>query len=46
MTRTRRLSGLVLALAVAAATPALADTYYVYGEGGIPPGADIYLWAD
>ena len=37
MTRTHRVSGLVLALAVAAATPALADMYYVYGDAGIPP---------
>jgi hypothetical protein len=46
MTRTCRLSWLVLALAVSVVTPALADTYYAFSQGGIPPGTDIYTWCD
>ena len=35
MSRVFRLSGLVLAFVVAAATPASADTYLVYSEKGV-----------
>jgi hypothetical protein len=46
MTRTCRLSGLVLALAVSVATPAFADTFLVYTQGGIPQPADLFTWCD
>lgn len=47
MTRTLRiLPWLALALAVTLASPALADTYLGYSQGGIPAGADIFTWCD
>lgn len=47
MTRTfRALPWLLLALAVSVGSPALADTYYGYSQGGIPAGADIFTWCD
>lgn len=46
MTRTRRLSWLLLALAVLAVTPTLADTYFVYNDAGIPPQSDLFTWCD
>ncbi len=46
MTRTLRLSWLVLALAVSAASPAFADQFLAYSQGGIPAGADIFTWCD
>jgi hypothetical protein len=47
MTRTCRLSWLALALAVSVVTPAAADSYLIYDEGGIPGnGTDIWTWCD
>jgi hypothetical protein len=47
MTRKSRLSWLVLTLVVAAVTPALADEYLVYTDGGIPAGgSDVWVWCD
>jgi hypothetical protein len=46
MTRIRQLSGIVLALAVAIATPAFADTYLVYTQGGLPPASNLFTWCD
>lgn len=46
MSRSSRLPLLLLALAISAAPPALADSYYAYSQGGIPAGADIFTWCD
>lgn len=46
MIPTRRLTWLVLALAVSVVPPASADSFRVYGEGGIPPGSDLFTWCD
>ena len=47
MTRTCLLPWLVLALAVSAITPALADSFLVYTEAGIPAnGTNIWTWCD
>ena len=46
MTRTCRLSWLVLALIVSFAPSAFADEYLAYTQGGIPAGADIFTWCD
>ena len=42
----RKLSWFVLALAVSAVTPALADSYLAYTQGGIPNGSNIFTWCD
>jgi hypothetical protein len=47
MIRTSRLSWLILALAIfLAVPPTIADSYLVYSDGGVPPGASIFLWGD
>jgi hypothetical protein len=46
MNRTGCLLALGLALAVPAASPALADSFLVYTDGGIPAGSDIWTWCD
>jgi len=45
MVRTGHVRWLALALAVLG-SPALADSFLVYSEGGIPAGADIFTWCD
>ncbi|MDH3785611.1 MAG: hypothetical protein OEV00_09835, partial [Acidobacteriota bacterium] len=44
MTRSSRLSWLVLAFTVLVISPTLADDYIVYGDAGIPPATNIFLW--
>ena len=44
MTRTFRLSWLVLAVAVLAVSPALADDYLVYHEAGVAKGTNLWIW--
>jgi len=46
MTRTCRLSWLGLALALSIVPPALADSFLVYSQGGIPIGSDLFTWCD
>jgi len=46
MTRSFQLWGLVLALAFSVATPAVADTFLVYSQGGIPAGSNLFTWCD
>ena len=42
----RRLPFFALLLVVSIATPTLADSYLIYGESGIPPATDLYVWCD
>jgi hypothetical protein len=45
MTRTTYLSALLLAVIVAASTPALADSFLIFTEAGIPDnGSNIWTW--
>ena len=41
-----RLPFFALLLVVSIATPTLADSYLVYGESGIPPATDLFVWCD
>lgn len=44
MTRTCRLSVLALAFAIALATPAVADTFLVYSQAGLPQQTSYFQW--
>ena len=46
MIRICRLSVLALALALSGITPALADSFLAFTEGGIPNGAALWTWCD
>ena len=47
MTRTSRLAWLFAALCcLAVVTPATADSYLVYSQGGIPPASNLFTWCD
>jgi hypothetical protein len=46
MSRSSRLSCLVLVLAASAAVPAFADTWLAFSQAGIPAGSDIFTWCD
>ena len=41
-----RLPFFALLLVVSIATPTLADSYLIYGESGIPPATDLFVWCD
>lgn len=46
MFRAKSLSFLAFALAAAFVTPASADSFLVFGQGGIPSQSDLFTWCD
>lgn len=46
MSGIRRLSFFAMLLVLSVATPTLADSYLIYGESGIPPATDLFVWCD
>jgi hypothetical protein len=46
MSGLRRLPVFALLLVVSITTPTLADSFLIYGESGIPPATDLYVWCD
>lgn len=42
----RRLPFLAVLLVMSVATPAFADSYLIYGESGIPPATNLFVWCD